>query len=134
MDKHVLISVTITSIFLALCGFGGLGYVIFYTSPFLGPRWLLYFFLTIGLTGVALPAVTFLNYRFPAPPAPDGSVLVRQSVWFGILGSLLIWLQTGRFLNPALILFIIFGFILIETLIRWAERNHWQPNKKPNGL
>jgi hypothetical protein len=59
-------------------------------------------------------------------------VLIRQAVWAGIYGSLLVWLQQGRILNPALIIFLAVGFILIEILLRMGERARWKPKEPQN--
>jgi len=45
---------------------------------------------------------------------------------------LLVWLQQGRILNPALVIFLGVGFILIELLLRMGERAHWKPKEPQN--
>ncbi len=118
-----------TGLVIALVGWLGLAYTIFMLDPELLPRWLFFFLLFLGLCGTALPIVAFLNRRFASrPPAGEG-VLVRQSAWVGIYGSLLAWLQQGRILNTALILFLAIGFILIEVLLRLGERARWKPRE-----
>ncbi len=121
-----------TGLVVALIGWAGLAYTVFMLDPDLPPRWLFFFLLFLALCGTALPIVAFLNRRFPSrPPAGEG-VLVRQSAWVGIYGSLLAWLQQGRILNTALILFLAIGFILIETLLRLGERARWKPKETPD--
>ncbi len=118
-----------TGLVIALVGWLGLAYTIFMLDPELLPRWLFFFLLFLGLCGTALPIVAFLNRRFASrPPAGEG-VLVRQSAWVGIYGTLLSWLQQGRILNTALILFLAIGFILVEVLLRLGERARWKPKE-----
>ena len=124
--------ILITGLVIALVGWLGLAYTIFALDPELLPRWLFFFLLFIGLCGTALPIVAFLNRRFASrPPAGEG-VLIRQSAWVGIYGSLLAWLQQGRILNTALILFLAIGFILVELLLRLGERARWKPKETPD--
>jgi hypothetical protein len=117
----------LTGIFLAAAGWGGLAVLVYYLPPTLGPRWLLYFLLTVGLSGTALPVVALLNLRFPTEPPATGTTALRQSLWLGIYGSLLLWLQIGRVLNLALAAFLAAGFFLIEFLLRLRERSRWNP-------
>ena len=121
-----------TGLVIAAIGWLGLAYTILMLDPELLPRWLFFFLLFLGLCGTALPLVAFLNRRFAShPPAGEG-VLIRQSAWVGIYGSLLAWLQQGRILNTALILFLAIGFILIEVLLRLGERARWKPKETPD--
>ena len=121
-------SIILTSVLIALIGWIGLFFLIQYTQPFLGPRWLFFFLLTMAISGTVLPVVYFLNIRFPNDPPANTSVIIRQSVWFAIFFDLLAWLQLGRVLNSILIVVIALGIIAIENLIRLVERSRWQPS------
>jgi hypothetical protein len=112
---------------LSLFGWGGLVYVIMYTLPTLGPRWLFFFFLVIGMSGASMPVIAFLHLRFPADPPSAPGVVVRQAIWVGIYGGLLAWLQLGRVLDTARAVFLAAGFILIEILLRLRERSQFRP-------
>ena len=116
-----------TSIILSITGWGGLFILIFYSLPTVGPRWLFFFLLVLALTGIALPAVAFLNHRFPSPPPPTAGVIVRQGLWVGIYGATLAWLQIGRALNLTLAVLLALGLALIEFLLRLSERSQWKP-------
>jgi hypothetical protein len=124
--------VFIAGLILAAIGWIGLAYIILMLDPELFPRWLLFFFLFLGLSGTALPLVAFLNRRFPSEPPAGEGILIRQATWVGIYGSLLAWLQQGRILNLAMILFLAIGFILIETLLRIGEKARWKPKEPEN--
>jgi hypothetical protein len=112
---------------LSLFGWAGLVYVIMYTLPTLGPRWLFFFFLVMGMSGTSMPVIAFLHLRFPADPPSAPRVVVRQAIWVGIYGGLLAWLQLGRVLDTARAVFLAAGFILIEILLRLRERSQFIP-------
>jgi len=114
---------------LALIGWGGVFVVVFLTLPTLGPRWLFYFLLTIALAGTSLPFISYLHRRFPDEAPVSGSVILRQAIWVGIYGDLIVWLLPGGVLNPALALFLAAGFALIEFLLRLRERSQWRPRE-----
>jgi hypothetical protein len=118
-----------TSLILIILGWGGLLALLNYTEPSGGSRWALFFFAVLGFTGLALPAVAFLNRRFPSSPSPSHGVIVRQALWLGIYVPLLAWLRIGRVLNFSLALLLIAGLILIEWLLRLRERSQWKPEQ-----
>ena len=125
-------SILFSAILIAFIGWVGLFFLLQYTQPFLGPRWIFFFLLTMGVSGTALPIVYFLNVRFPHDPPANTSVIIRQSAWFAIFVDLLAWLQLGRVLNSILVVVIAIGIIVIENLIRLVERSRWQPSRDPN--
>ena len=122
--------VAITSVLLFLIGLTGLAYVIFNTLPTLGPRWLFFFFLMIGASGLAMPIAAFLNYRFQGDNGIDTMDIIRESVLVGACVDLLVWLQMGQELTGTSAMIIVVGFILIEILIRVIEHSRWKPNKE----
>jgi len=115
------------AILLALIGWGGLWWIIFNTFPSVGPRWLFFFLSVLALTGTALPFVAFLNRRFPSNPPPTRMVIIRQSVWIGIYGPTLAWLQIARVLTLPLALLLALGLVVIEWLLRMREKSQWTP-------
>jgi hypothetical protein len=115
-----------TAIFLMIVGWGGLAFLISSTLPTVGPRWLFYFLCVLAVSGTALPVTAFLNRRFPSTPPPTYFVVVRQALWFAIYVSILIWLQVGRVLNPALAILLAIGLVLIEFLLRLSEKSQWK--------
>ena len=121
--------VLITSIFLAAVGLVGLVILVLMTVPTLGPRWLLYFLVTLLFSGLALPVIYYLHLRFPSKSPVTAKVLIRETLWVGIFVDIILWLQFGRVLNFALAIFIALGLIFIEILIRWRERNRFEPDK-----
>jgi len=112
-----------------IIGWGGLFAVVNWSSPSGGTRWLFFFTAFLGLCGIALPVVAFLNQRFLSTPPASSSVIVRQSIWIAIFFPTLAWLRIGRVLTIPLALLLAFGLILIEYLLRLRERNQWDPTK-----
>jgi hypothetical protein len=114
---------------LVMGGIGIIGLVLLFilTVPTLGPRWLMFFLVTLAVCGPALPAVHYLHRRFPTKPAATGGVLVREALLVGAYADVMLWLQFGKALNFALAAFIAVGLIAIELLIRLRERSTWSP-------
>ena len=112
---------------LAVVGWGGLYYLIQYELPTLGPRWLFFFLLTLALSGLALPAAYFLNYRFSDRSKVTGGMIARQAIWVGVFGVILAWLQLGRILSFSLAVIIAIGIGFIEYLIQMSEKSKWEP-------
>lgn len=119
------------SVFLILTIIGWLGLllVILVFLPYLGPRWLFFFFGVMAVSGTALPIVYYLNKRFSSETPAEKNVIIRQALWFGIFAATLAWLQMGRVLNSGMALILAAAFILIELLLRLWERSHWKPKE-----
>jgi hypothetical protein len=114
-------------LFMFLAGWGGLGWLIFFTLPAVWQRWGFFLLLTLALTGSALPVTYYLNLRFPSNPHATESIILRQAIWLGIYGSTLAWLQLGGIVTMWTIIGLGFGLIVLEYFIRLRERSHWQP-------
>ena len=115
------------AVFLAVLGWGGLFFLMNYTLPPTGPRWLFFFLSALALTGTSLPVVAFLNRRFQSDPPSTSSVILRQAIWVGIYGPTLAWLQISRVLTPAIALLLLLGLSVVEWLLRLRERSRWNP-------
>ena len=120
-------SVLPAAITLAVVGWGGLVAVVYLTLPTVGPRWLFFFLGVLALTGSALPFLAFLNRRFPSVPPTTSGVILRQSLWVGIYGTTLAWLQIGRVLTLPMALVLAIGLVIIEWLMRLREKSQWKP-------
>lgn len=116
-----------TAILLSFTGLFGLVYLIIYTLPTPGPRWLFFFFCVLGTTGIFLPLMAFINLRFPTKPPASRAVVVREASLVGIYFATLSWLQLGRVLTLGLGLLIAAGLILVELFIRLREKSRWEP-------
>lgn len=128
--KH---SITVGSVWpaafiLSLAGGGGLAFVFLNTQPFLGPRWLLFFFTSLLACGVSLPLFTILQKRFSKKGFSEG-VLVREVLLFAIYIDVLLWLQLGRALNDLVMILLGMGFILLEIFLRISEKAVFNPDE-----
>ncbi len=108
---------------LILTAIGGTGlvYIFFNTKPFIGPRWLLFFFTSILACGLSLPIFTMIQNRFSKKKVSEG-VLIRETILFAIYVDLLLWLQMGRVLTNAIILLVGAGFAMLEIFLRLSEK------------
>lgn len=113
--------ILISSIFLTILGGGGLAFIFIFYEPTLGPRWMFFFFLTIIGSGIALPISYLIQRRF-ANQVVLSKVLIREAIFFGVFLALIAWLQLGRILTNLIIVIISIGFILLEMLLRMAEK------------
>lgn len=87
----------LASVGLTLLGVVGVAAIVMqvYPTPQARMLFLLPFFAAV--TGIVLPFVWFLSWRFSpsdAPPAPAG-VLIRTSALIGLFATALVWLRIG---------------------------------------
>jgi hypothetical protein len=116
-----------SAISLFLLGWGAAAIAIFALTPTVWARWLLFFGGTLGLTGLAMPVTWFLNLRFPSEPPAGPTVIVRQAIWVGVYGVVLVWLQQARLVTLWIGLVLAIGLVAIEYLVRMREKARWQP-------
>jgi len=117
-----------SSIFLTILGGGGLAFIFTFSEPKLGPRWMFFFFLTIIGAGIALPFCYLIQRRFANQVVPE-KVIVREAILFGVFLALIAWLQLGRILTNMMTVIIVVGFILLEMLLRMAEKATFKANE-----
>jgi hypothetical protein len=119
----------ISAIFLMIIGWGGLALMVFgmQLPPVVWARWGFFVLWFTALTGTALPAMYFLNLRFPSHPPAEPHTIVRQALWVGLYGCLVAWLQLGRVMAFWMWIGLAGGFIALEYLIRLRERARWNP-------
>jgi hypothetical protein len=121
-----------SAISLFVLGWATAAIAVFMLTPTLWARWLLFFGGTLGLTSLALPATWFLNLRFPSEPPAGPYVIVRQAIWVGVYGAVLIWLQQVRLVTLWSSLGLAAGLIAIEYLVRMREKARWLPKPIPD--
>ena len=119
----------VSSLILMAVGWGGLALLILIYSvpPFVWARWGFFALWFTALSGTALPVAYFLNLRFPSVPPVEPRTIVRQALWVGIYGSVLVWLQLGRVMAFWIWIGLAGGLIGIEYLIRLREQSRWRP-------
>jgi hypothetical protein len=54
-------------------------------------------------------------------------VIVRQAIWVGVYGVVLVWLQQARLVTLWIGLGLAIGLVAIEYLVRMREKARWQP-------
>jgi hypothetical protein len=119
----------VSAVFLMLVGWGGLALLLFVfrVPPLVWARWGFFALWFVALSGTALPVAYYLNVRFPSEPRAEPNAIVRQSLWFGVFGATLAWLQLGHLATLWVWLVLGGGLIVIEFLIRSRERARWNP-------
>ena len=111
-----------STITLLLIGWAGLAATLYFSLPFVWSRWAFFVFIIMALTGLALPAVFYLHKRFPDESPAEPNVIIRQSLWVGVFGATLAWLQLGRLVTLYVILGLAGGLIAAEYFIRIREK------------
>jgi hypothetical protein len=108
---------------MAISGWGGLYLLVTTQQPFIGQRWLFLLLLQIACAGTVLPLVRYINVRLTPSRrrVPPGGVLVRQSVWVGLLAAACAWLQMPRVLSPTIAFFLVLAFAGVEVFLRMRE-------------
>lgn len=120
-----------SAITLFVLGWGLAAFAVFALTPTLWARWLLFFGGTLGLTSAGLLVTWFLNLRFPSTPPAGPGVIVRQALWVGVYGAVMVWLQQVRLVTIWSSLGLAVGLVAIEYLIRIREKARWQPKPIP---
>ena len=121
-----------TAIILSVIGWVGLILIFLFTVPTLGPRWLLFFLVTLAFSGMALPIIHYLHRRFPGNQVTSSVVMIREALLVGAYVDVLLWLQFGKVLNFALAILIGACLIAIEFFLRIREKNRWTPPPADN--
>lgn len=118
------IGALLASLLMMVAGWGGLAQLILTTRPRIGGEmWLLFALLQIAITGTAIPIVRYFNVRFTPVhiEVPPAGVIVRQSVWVGLLFVTYAWLLIPRVLSLSIGFFLILFFVVIEIFLRSRE-------------
>lgn len=117
------IGVLLAALIMAVGGWAGLYELVTHEIPRVGPRWLFFVLLHIAVTGTVMPVVRYLNVRFTSvnQPLPPGGVIVRQSIWIGLLVVTCAWMQIPRALNWGIAFFIALAFVIVEIYLRTRE-------------
>jgi len=81
-----------------------------------------FFFLWLGVTGLALPLVWFLHRRFGRPDTGETWrsfwQVFRQAAWVATWAAACAWLQMHGVLNWAMALLLVVVFGLLEALLQ----------------
>lgn len=116
------------SVFLAACSFLALYFIYTRVEPnptiiLAGPQLLFLAFMFLGLSAGAVPVTAYMNHRFAKPNwfERDKTRLLREGLWTGLFGVLLLYLQLIRALNWTIALVLACVFVLIELFFLTRE-------------
>ena len=116
--------VLLASLLMFIVGWGGLAHLVVSTRPRIGGElWLFFILLQIAVTGTAIPIVRLFSQRLARHEnsAPLTGLVVRRSVWIGIIVVTCAWLMIPRYLTLPIILIVILLFVVIEAFMRNRE-------------
>lgn len=116
--------VILASLLMFIVGWGGLAHLVLTTRPRIGGElWLFFILLQIAVTGTAVPFVRLLSQRLARSddPLPLTGLVVRRSVWIGIIVVLCAWLMIPRYLSLPIMVIVVLLFIVIEAFLRNRE-------------
>ncbi|MDE2635116.1 MAG: hypothetical protein OXI30_02025 [Chloroflexota bacterium] len=116
--------VLLAAIVMAIVGWGGLAHLVVNTRPRIGGEiWLFFIFLQIAVTGSAIPVMRLASLRLARAQAgaPQTGVIVRRSVWIGIIAVTCAWLLIPRYLTLPILLILALLFLVIEIFLRNRE-------------
>ena len=116
--------VLLASLMMFIAGWSGLAYLVVNTRPRIGGEiWLFFILLQIAVTGSAIPIVRLVSQRLASSQDdfPLTGVVVRRSVWIGIIVVTCAWLLIPRYLSLPIVLILILLFAVIEIFLRNRE-------------
>lgn len=116
--------VLLASLIMFIAGWGGLALLVVSTRPRIGGEiWLFFILLQIAVTGTAIPIIRFFSQRMARTrdDLPLTGVVVRRSVWIGIIAVTCAWLLIPRYLTLPILLILILLFVVIEIFLRNRE-------------
>ena len=119
--------VLLASLLMFLVGWGGLAYLVVNTRPRIGAEiWLFFILLQIAATGTVIPIVRFASLRLSPSSNTESltGLVVRRSVWIGIIVVACAWLMIPRYLSLPIVVVLILLFVVIEVFLRNRELAH----------
>lgn len=119
--------VLLASLIMCVCGWGGLAFLVASTRPRIGGEiWLFFILLQIAVTGTTIPIVLLVSQRLASASAdvPLTGIVVRRSVWIGIIAVTCTWLMIPRYLSLPIVLILILLFLVVEVFLRNRELAH----------
>lgn len=114
----------LAALVMVIAGWGGLAHLAFNTRPRIGGEiWLFFIFLQIAVTGSAIPIMRLVGLRLARAQddAPQTGVVVRRSVWAGIIAVTCAWLLIPRYLTLPILLVLALLFLVIEIFLTNRE-------------
>ena len=130
MSNRPILPLVFFCTLLSLIGWSGLGLIILYLPPTIGPRWLLFFALFIAVATMFVPVFYLINQRIERDREHSLMPSIRESLELAFYVNLVVWLLMGKVFDgvTAFLLFIVIAGI--EVLIRMLERSRFNPEMK----
>ena len=122
-DRLKFNTVATSALFLALLGIGGVALLLNSTYPTLGPRWLMYVFVTVAASGLALPPFYGINRLLKVRPALERTRLQREALGMGVYCSFMVWLSIARLWTLPLAILVLVILVTIDYLLRLREND-----------
>ena len=119
--------ILLASLLLFIGGWGGLAYLVVSARPRIGAEiWLFFILLQIAVTGTAIPLVLLSSQLLSSKnaPYPQTGVVVRRSVWAGIVVVICAWLMIPRYLSLPAFVVVLLLFVVLEVFLRYRELAH----------
>lgn len=119
--------VLLAALLMFMVGWGGLIYLILNARPRIGGEiWLFFVLLQIAVTGSAIPFVRLFCARRASgsDEQPLTGIVVRRSVWIGIIVVTCAWLMIPRYLTLPIFFIVSLLFVVIEVFLRNRELAH----------
>jgi hypothetical protein len=114
---------------LSLIGWSGLGLIILYLPPTIGPRWLFFFALFIAISTMFVPVFYLINQRIERDRELSIIPSIRESLELAFYINLLVWLLMGKVFDGVTAFLLLVVLTGIEVLIRMIERSRFNPRK-----
>ena len=115
------------ALLMMLAGWAALAQLISTTRPRIGGEiWLFFVLLQIAMTGTSIPVWLLLGLRASAvdKEGPSIAVIVRRSIWVGMLVVACAWLMIPRALSLPFTVILLLFFGAIEVFLRNRESAH----------
>ncbi|MCY3865586.1 MAG: hypothetical protein OXG68_09115 [Chloroflexi bacterium] len=112
------------SLLMIVIGWGGLLYLVISTRPRIGGEiWLFFILLQIAVTGTSIPFMRLVSQRLRPvnDRVPLAGVVVRRSVWIGIIVVTCAWLMIPRYMSLPILLILMLLIAVIEVFLRNRE-------------
>ncbi|MCY3573098.1 MAG: hypothetical protein OXG92_07885 [Chloroflexi bacterium] len=114
--------VLLAALLMMLVGWLGLAALVATTRPRVGGEiWLFFVLLQIAVTGSAIPFFRMLDQVLAPSRPPLTGVILRRSVWLGILAVLCAWLMIPRYLTLPIAFMLALLFFVLEVFLRSRE-------------
>lgn len=114
----------LAALLMVIIGWGGLAYLVVSAKPRIGGEiWLFFILLQIAVTGTGIPLVRWLSLRMlrAGDETPITGLIVRRSVWIGIIAVACAWLMIPRYLSLPIVLILFLLFLVVEIFLRNRE-------------